>query len=466
MQVRCPYCNHLVSSVAVCETCGENIRWVEKVYEKSDAYYRQAYNYAKGRYLSDAITCLEKAIYFNKYHIQAKNLLGLIYLETGQVAMALKLWILSDALDKEDQEAVYYMNKLQENPRQLEAYKDSLTLYNRALHYLQKKNDDIAVIRLKKAIYLNPNFLEARNLLALCYLLQKQDHKALPQVQYVLKKDKNNMKALEYLRMLESKNMKQEESGKTISAPHINDLDISTDIQPQKVINRGSLFTHYILYFVFGAVCMLGIGVGLIVPSQTAALEKKVYDITAENASLKVEFDTFIDNAKIKEITLEGNNEKLLAENIALKQEHNGLMQINRLGQVEQLKEASKWVEAAEILNNISLPDLSSEQQKVCEELKKSVYPKAGDELFSLGTKMLKEEKLIEAMLQFEKVLIFVPDTKTAAGALYNMGQIEEKNNNIHKAVQFYNVVVEEYTDTSYYKKAKERVTKLASVNE
>ncbi|MDA3733853.1 tetratricopeptide repeat protein [Niameybacter massiliensis] len=463
MQVKCPYCNHSVNSAIICETCGENIRWVEKIYEKSELYYIKAYECAESRYLSEAVEYLEKAIYFNKYNIQAKNLLGLIYLEMGEVASALKLWILSDALCKEDNVAVEYMEKLQKEPKQLEAYKDSLMLYNRALRYVHKKDDDVAVIRLKKAINLNPSFLEARNLLAFCYLLQKQENKALAQVLYVLKKDRSNKKALSYLREIESKNVviEDEESKKTISAPHINDIDISTDVMPQKFINRGGLFSRYAMYFVFGAVCMFGIGIGLIVPSKTASLEKKVYDMTSENTSLKVEFDTFVEEATQKALALESNNQKLAEENELLKQQHNKVSQENKLAKAKAYKEEGKWIESAEILNNIAAQDLSEENQKVYQSLKETVYPKAGDRLYDLGNNLFKQGNNVEAMLNFEKVLIFAPGIRTAAQALYNMGQIEEKNNNKTKALQFYNIILEDYKDTNAYYKAKDRAEKL-----
>lgn len=463
MKVKCPYCNHPVSSIAVCETCGKNIRWVEKIYAKSESYYIKAYECAKGRYLSDSVEYLEKAIYFNKYNIQAKNLLGLIYLEMGEVASALKVWILSDALCKEENIAVEYMEMLQKEPRELEAYKDSLTLYNRALRYLHKKDDDVAVIRLKKAINLNPNFLEARNLLALCYLLQKQEHKALGQVQYVLKKDRSNKKALCYLREIESKNVviEDEENKKIVSAPHINDMDISTEVQPQKVINRGGLFSRYAMYFVFGAACMFGIGVGLIVPSKTASLEKKVYDITSENTSLKVEFDTFVEEATQKAIELEGNNQKLSEENELLKKQYSVVGQENKLWKARELRGDAKWTESAEILNNIAVQDLSEENQKLYQSLKETVYKKAGDRFYDLGNNLFKQGNNVEAMLYFEKALIFVPGTRTAAQALYNMGQIEEKNNNVSKALQFYNIILENYKDTNVYYRAKERTEKL-----
>ena len=55
------------------------------------------------------------------------------------------------------------------NPGISEEVKKSVLLYNNALDNLKMDSEDIAVIELKKAISLNPEFYEAINLLGLCY---------------------------------------------------------------------------------------------------------------------------------------------------------------------------------------------------------------------------------------------------------------------------------------------------------
>lgn len=463
MQVRCPYCNNRVEAINRCTVCGRKIEWIKSLYDKSHYYYNKGYFHAKGRELTKAIPYLEKAIYFNKYNIDAKNLLGLIYFEMGEVSLALKSWILSEAITKEDNLASIYIKDLQDHPKQLENYKDSITLYNRALRYMEKKNDDMAVIRLKKAIHLNPCFLEARNLLALCYLYQKQDHKALGQISYILQKDESNEKALHYLREIESKNfIEDQKESAIISTPHINDIEVTTHVKPQKVINRGAIFTRYILYFVFGALCMFGVQIALIVPTKTAQLEQALYDRTTENSNLKVQLDTFTQDAELKIGNLEQSNKKLLSENELLKQAHNKANQENKLWEAEHLKSISNFKACAEVLNNISVDHLKEDRKVVYEELKKSVYPKAGDAFYNEGNQLYKQEKYTDAMIQFEKALIFAAQTKTGANALYNMGQIEEKNNNTNKALQYYNIIIKDYQGTGAYNKAKERIKKLA----
>lgn len=462
MQVKCPYCNQDENTTPICQSCGAELSWVEQLYTKSEYYYNKAYHYATLRQLSLAIPCLEKAISFNKYNVKAKNLLGLIYFEIGETASALKLWILSSALDKEDKQAMTYMEALQNRPKKLEAYKDSLILYNRALRYLEKKNDDMAVIRLKKAIHLNPQFLEARNLLALCYLYQKQEDKALKQLQYVLKKDTTNEKALYYLGKIQSQQGGLEGFEQDcIGMPHINDLDISRAIQPQKIIQRSRLFTRCMVYFILGCLCMFGIETALIIPNKIAILDKKVYDITAENTSLKVEFDTFMEESKTKEKDLDTTNQKLIKDQATLQALYNVTLQENRLWQAQNLASLYEWQEAAEILNNVATKDLDTEKQALYETLKEKVYVKAGEAFYKEGVKLYKEGKNVEATLQFEKCVLFMPGTKTAAASIYTIGQIEEENNNQDKALQLYGIILSEYQETSYYNKAKERMQSI-----
>jgi len=44
-------------------------------------------------------------------------------------------------------------------------------LYNKALEDFRAKSEDIAIIELKKAISLNPDFHEAMNLLGIFYII-------------------------------------------------------------------------------------------------------------------------------------------------------------------------------------------------------------------------------------------------------------------------------------------------------
>ena len=51
----------------------------------------------------------------NKYNINARNLLGLIYCEMGEVVEALSQWVMSKNLAPDDNVAESYIKKIQSN---------------------------------------------------------------------------------------------------------------------------------------------------------------------------------------------------------------------------------------------------------------------------------------------------------------------------------------------------------------
>ena len=66
-----------------CPNCGCNVLIQKKVDYLSRQYYNQGLEKASVRDLSGAISCLKQSLIYNKHNIQARNLLGLVYFETG-----------------------------------------------------------------------------------------------------------------------------------------------------------------------------------------------------------------------------------------------------------------------------------------------------------------------------------------------------------------------------------------------
>ena len=81
--------------------------------------------------------------------------------------------------------------------------KNSVLLYNKALANIRIKSEDIAIIELKKAISLNPDFCEAINLLGLLYASIKENNSARDCFERVLSIEPNDSKALEYIKLLD-----------------------------------------------------------------------------------------------------------------------------------------------------------------------------------------------------------------------------------------------------------------------
>jgi len=81
----------------------------------------------------------------------------------------------------------------QANPNIPDNIKNSIVLYNKALEDFRAKSEDIAIIELKKAISLNPDFHEAMNLLGIFYMYIGENDKAAEVFQklWMRKKQRN-----------------------------------------------------------------------------------------------------------------------------------------------------------------------------------------------------------------------------------------------------------------------------------
>ncbi|MGL4344373.1 MAG: tetratricopeptide repeat protein [Cellulosilyticaceae bacterium] len=461
MEVICPYCGKIQEAPVDCLGCGQNIKWVDQLYRQSQTVYTKGYVLAGERNLTEALQFLKEATQLNKYNVMAHNLLGIIYFELGDVGNALKTWILSTSIQKEDNLASDYLEKIHKENKALEKYKQAIKLYNEAAEYLKNKNDDMAVIRLKKAIHLHQQFVDARNLLALTYIEQAKYTKAMEQVKRVLAIDAYNPNALRYLKevqyhQVECKNKENEllDTKKQISLKSYGGA--------HKVINRGHVLGTAIIYFIFGVVCMLCVQVALVLPSKTEALQSALDTVTrkAEDDLGKLRGSLAEANTQITLLTDE--NKKITAQKEELQSMNSKLAQQSRINTVIELKNTKKWVEGAELLYRIAPEQLDAAYKEQYDELVKVVYPKAADVIYAEGLSQYNRREYVEAFAQFEKVQMYVPKTTVAANSLYYMGMIEEQNSQMDKAMQYYETVCAEYSGISAYYKAKERLKKIA----
>ena len=79
----CYRCNHEAGNAGICPVCGTDLSIFVKIKRLSNMYYNDGLQKAEVRNLSGAIISLKKSLKFNKYNIEARNLLGLVYYEMG-----------------------------------------------------------------------------------------------------------------------------------------------------------------------------------------------------------------------------------------------------------------------------------------------------------------------------------------------------------------------------------------------
>ncbi len=202
--MRCPRCDTLITmEESHCRYCGQNLSVIHRAVRCSNAYYNIGLEKARVRDLTGAIQALQKCLHFNKHHQEARNLLGLVLFEMGEVTTALCQWLISSHYSEEnhikDNVADHYIRVVSRNLIGLDQMKNAIKRYNKALFEAQTGNDDVAIIQLRKVITLHPNFVRALQLITLLYIKNKEYAKATKCLKQIRKIDFNNTVMLRYM---------------------------------------------------------------------------------------------------------------------------------------------------------------------------------------------------------------------------------------------------------------------------
>ncbi len=459
----CPNCEFEFTAGTVCPSCKVDSVLFRRTAAASDVLYNDALSKAKESDLSGAIASLEKSVAFNKNNINARNLLGLIYFEIGYVGDALKEWVISASLDKGNSLAKYYLNNIQEDSRTMERLNDAVKMYNYVLENMSDRSDDVSIIQLKKAIDTNPKFIDAHNLLAYCYIMQKDFVKANQLLDKVLKMDLYNKTASRYYNAI---NDTQPRSDATQRKKIV---EVKTaEMKPVAVGGRyvektkkgGGFYFAEILTFFVGVACTLAVVYTLALP---AIISEKDGTINALKTSYTTAEQTYkdtiaADTKKISELT--ELNKRLTDENVSMNAELVMIDKLQKVTQVESLYAAKNYQDAATILYTLDETGLPSDITDKLKTLRANAYSQAATQLYNQGVKFFNAKDYEAAKTDLNKGLTFATDA-TASNIIYYLGQTAEKLDDIPGAKRYYETIVNDYPTSAQLAKAKARLNVL-----
>lgn len=194
----CYNCGNELTKNSFCVACGADVGKYKKIMYSANAFYNEGLEKAGVRDLSGAVLSLRQCLKFNKNHVEARNLLGLVYFEMGEAISGVAEWIISKNIRPEKNIANDYINMIQQNQNRLESITSTIKKYNNALELCYQESPDLAIIQLKKVLSMNPRYVQAHLLLALLYINEGEYEKARREVERTLKIDCNNTIALRY----------------------------------------------------------------------------------------------------------------------------------------------------------------------------------------------------------------------------------------------------------------------------
>ncbi len=460
--MKCPNCGTNVSSGYICPYCQADIFIFQKMKNASMRFYNEGLQAAQERHLSQAITALEQSILFDKNNIIARNLLGLLYLEVGHIADALKHWIISTSLQPKNNFATEYINTLQKNARLMEKYNDAVKYYNQALHYLKQNSDDVAIIRLKKALDCNPQFLDACNLMTLCCLMEENEKRALHFIEIVLQKDCNNPLALHYLQQIEQPNhhatfslKKRKVSYENL--PNVISVKKTDSPPPLPRYKRGEKKnTHLLAQRDF-----ISFGVGIL----TATLVIFTLILPSFYEQQKQTIDTL--QAKVEQF--QGNTDMTPEEVAAMREQFQALQTENNQLRSEETKQANlelletaiakaneqKWEECMTALDTINTFDFSQEDMKKYNDLKATVAPKAAELFYNKGKTAFMSSQFADAKTDLEYCVKFLSTEDFADDVYFYLGKIAEQEKDVATAKSYYEKIQQQFPNSNQIEEVK-----------
>lgn len=281
---------------AYCPKCGCDVIVQKQAIILSGLYYNQGLEKAQIRDLSGAIDQLKRSLKFNKLNIPARNLLGLVYFETGEVVAALSEWVISKNIQPENNIAVDYINRLQKDASKLDVINHTIKKYNLALQNCREGHEDVAMIQLKKILVQNPKLIKGYHLLALLHIREGEYEKARKTLKKAIKIDKTNTTTLRFLREVDEQTGLSTSleprfsmwSGKPKERPQEEEpvaYRVNNDVVVQPAAFKESSVWSTVLTLGIGFIVGVAMVWFLFVPARTQAINRMANEKVSEYSS-------------------------------------------------------------------------------------------------------------------------------------------------------------------------------------
>ena len=426
-----------------CPVCGADLSLFKRAIRISNSYYNDGLQKAQVRNLSGAIISLRQSLKFYKYNIQARNLLGLIYYEMGEMVDALSEWVISANYQPDDNLAKKYIDQIHNNRNQLETINQTIKKYNQALIYCKQDSKDLAVIQLRKVLSLNPKLVKAHQLIALLYIEEGYYEKAKKALRDAGKIDTDNTTTLRYLKevnrcLKEKGKEKKKKNDDLISYQSGNE----TIIMPKR-FRETSMWTN-IVYLIIGLVVGVAVTSFLVVPGvQNKAKQDAKKQLLSTSDQLSTNGQTISglnDQIKSLKTQLEDEQQKNsgVAEQIA---SYESLL--NAYG----LYASGDIVKTGEALENIKRDDLSDSAKQIYDTLNGSISDSYKEALYNQAYSAYSKGDYQGAIPTFQK-LIGMDEAYRDGSAAYYLAQSFRKSGDLASAKQYYQYVVDNYPGT------------------
>ncbi len=435
--MKCNKCGATLTDSVFCNNCGANVKIYKKLISTSNALYNRGLERAQVRDLTGAKEDLKNSLKVYKRNIPARNLLGLVYFEMGDVVAALSEWIVSKNYQPEDNVADSYIEAVQKNAGKLDAYNIAFKKYNQSLLYARQGSLDLAIIQLKKVLSIHEKFVSAHLLLALVAIQSNQIELARKELKKVLHIDRGNVLALNYFNetdLLRGKSADKKSSRISKDAVAYTSGN-ETIIQPKAVQEGGG--RNVVLDILLGMIIGLAVCWFVLAPAK----------IQSANNAANQQVIEYSDQLEAKAASIEALNEELniakLARTSAEKQAQTANEKAgayDALFEAQKLAGEAKYEEAAEALSKVNVDNLAEAAKEIYNSVSATVNATVIEDLYKKGEEAFSAGKYEEAKTNLEKVVALNADHDYA---VYYLARSYENLNDVENAKKYFQRVVE-----------------------
>lgn len=460
--MNCPNCNTPLVNTYVCPNCGHKDEVARKIIYASNWHYNQGLSKARVRDLTGATNSLLMSLKYNKRNTQARNLLGLVYFQIGELVNALGEWVISTHFQPEKNIANTYIKAVQNNPGKLAYANKTIQKYNMALEYLRQGNMDVAIIELKKVININPNYIRAYQLMGLLYFRTKQYAAARKVLVRSLKIDRNNITSLRYIKEIDAVagEKARVKSKRKDGFTQINDPN--PVVIEEKKDNKYTDFNTSLLSIVN---VVIGVVIGaavvwlLMVPSVKKTQALKYNQAVVEYSGQISEKNKLISSLNKEVEDLTASNEVLQSQLDNLGNAQSTSSSDDNLYKALKSYTAGNYGAAGLALADVDPDQLTNADAK---ELYKTIYEATKSSaiatLAANGSEAYNNGEYTSAIDYYKKVLRL---DSSNVDALYYIGSSYQRLADLDNAMTYYNRVINEFPTSNRAADASENVKQM-----
>ncbi len=339
--------------------------------------------------------------------------------------------------------------------------RNSIFLYNKAIESLKSGSEDIAVIELKKATSMNPQFYEAMNLLGICYSYLGENEKASEMFDRVMRAESNSVLAVNFIQRMGLSDSVQPQKGKSVKKPAeqpgepLKRVRTPKEAEPMFRIRRNTWGSAIKI----GAGMIVGILLSAVIffslPDKEAdKVEPNQTDASTVQNNDKASYEAELAQWKDKYDLLQKDKDGAV-------QQADYYKAVIKLYDIDALVSAKKYENAADMLLLMKTIEFRDAGKVKFDGLCKTVMPLAAKVSYDQGYKLYNSRKYQDSLKKLEKVQVYYPQFNRMDATLYYMGRCCQTLQDSRSAVALFQKLINDYPASTYARSAKVKINQL-----